>query len=143
MTIYKVTIYKDDLSCLIHRAKEDRIISEAVYKLLVNKKTNQFSVIYLKLCSNNGSHYLEVLNKPEYPLFDKSTSINVKDNVFLLDTLVNFSEFITFLKNWLLQYNHLQEYLYDEMPDFLWFFKVFLSTQNENYFEPCLTFDFD
>lgn len=102
--------------------------------MLVNKETEQFSVIYFKLCSNNGSPYLEVLNEPEYPLFDKSTSINVKDNVFLLDTLVNFSEFITFLKNWLLQYNHLQEYLYDEMPDFLWFFKIFLSTQNENYF---------
>lgn len=42
--IYKVVLYKDDLSCLIQQIKEDKRISENVYKLLVDGLSEDSSI---------------------------------------------------------------------------------------------------
>ena len=133
-TIYKVVLYKDDLSCLIQQIKQDKRISENVYKLLVDRLSEDnttclimdFCLIVKKGCSKVHVEYVGcILRNKE----DKN------DIVFLLDTLVYFSAFTVFLKTWFIQYANLQEELYSEMPDFLCFFKVFLTTQQENHFE--------
>lgn len=135
--IYKVVLYKDDLSCLIQQIKEEKIINENVYKLLIDGKLEDnticliidFSLVVKKGRSKVHVEYVDcILQNKE----DKN------DIVFLLDTLVYFSAFTVFLKTWFIQYKDLKEELYNEMPDFLWFFKVFLTTQHENYFEPNL-----
>ena len=133
--IYKVVLYKYDLSCLIQKIKEDKIISENVYKLLVDRLSEDnticlimdFSLVVKKQQNEVHVEYVDcILRNKE----DKN------DIVFLLDTLVYFSDFASFIKTWLNQHDNLHEELYNEMPDFLWFFKVFLTTQHENYFEP-------
>ena len=86
-------------------------------------------IVYLNLSINNGNLYLEYVDSK----FHKQDNKN--DFVFVLDTVVNFSSFVEFLGKWFIQYQNLKEELYKEMPDFLWFFKVFLTTQHENYFE--------
>lgn len=133
--IYKVVLYKNDLSCLIQQIKEKKRISENVYKLLVDGLSEDsaiclimdFSLVVKKQQNKVHVEYVDcILRNKE----DKN------DIVFLLDTLVYFSAFTVFLKTWFIQYKDLKEELYSEMPDFLWFFKVFLTTQHENYFEP-------
>ena len=132
---YKVVLYRDDLSCLIQQIKEEKRISENVYKLLVDGRSEDsaiclimdFSLVVKKQQNKVHVEYVDcILRNKE----DKN------DIVFLLDTLVYFSAFTVFLKTWFIQYKDLKEELYSEMPDFLWFFKVFLTTQHENYFEP-------
>ena len=132
---YKVVLYKDDLSCLIQQIEEEKRISENVYKLLINGRSEDsaiclimdFSLVVKKQQNKVHVEYVDcILRNKE----DKN------DIVFLLDTLVYFSDFASFIKTWLNQHDNLHEELYNEMPDFLWFFKVFLTTQHENYFEP-------
>jgi len=132
--IYKVVLYKDDLSCLIQQIKEEKRINENVYKLLIDGKSEDnviclimdFRLVVKKGCSKVHVEYVGcILRNKE----DKN------DIVFLLDTLVYFSAFTVFLKTWFIQYANLQKELYSEMPDFLWFFKVFLTTQQGNHFE--------
>ena len=129
---YKVILYKNDVSCLIQQIKEELTISENVYKLLIDGQSEDNSIcfiVYLNLSINNGNLYLEYVDSK----FHKQDNKN--DFVFVLDTLVNFSSFVEFLGKWFIQYQNLKEELYKEMPDFLWFFKVFLKIQHENYFE--------
>lgn len=132
---YKVVLYKDDLSCLIQQIKEEKRISENVYKLLINGRSEDsaiclimdFSLVVKKQQNKVHVEYVDCI------LRNKEDKNNI---VFLLDTLVYFSDFASFIKTWLNQHDNLHEELYNEMPDFLWFFKVFLTTQHENYFEP-------
>lgn len=128
--LYKVTLYKDDVSCFIQQIKEDRNISENIYKLLIDGKSEDNSIcfsIYLKPSAHNGNPYFEYVDSE----FHKQDGKN--DVIFVLDTLVYFASFVKFLKQWFVQYHDLKEELYDEMPDFSWFFKVFLKTQKENF----------
>lgn len=132
---YKVVLYKDDLSCLIQQIKEEKTISENVYKLLVDgtSEYNSFCLmVYFRIVVQNGTGQLYI--KYEYSAFLNKE--NKDDSLLILDTLVSFSDFASFIKTWLNQHDNLHEELYNEMPDFLWFFKVFLTTQHENYFEP-------
>ena len=132
---YKVVLYKNDLSCLIQQIKEEKRISENVYKLLINGRSEDsaiclimdFSLVVKKQQNKVHVEYVDCI------LRNKEDKNNI---VFLLDTLVYFSDFASFIKTWLNQHDNLHEELYNEMPDFLWFFKVFLTTQHENYFEP-------
>ena len=129
---YQVALYKDDLSCLIQQIKEDKTISENVYKLLVDGKSEDNSIclnVYFKMVAENGKPYIE------YEDSAFCNKENKNDSLLILDTLVYFSTFVNFLKVWFIKYSNLQEELYKEMPDFVWFFKVFLSTQYENFFE--------
>lgn len=132
---YKVVLYKDDLSCLIQQIKEEKTISENVYKLLVDGKLEHNSfclMVYFRIVVENGTGQLYI--KYEYSAFFSKK--NEDDSLLILDTLVSFSEFASFIKTWLDQHDKLHEKLHKEMPNFLWFFKVFLTTQYENYFEP-------
>ena len=134
---YKVVLYRDDLSCLIQQIKEEKIISENVYKLLIDEKSEDNAICLIMdfcLVFKNGQSKVHV----EYVDCILRNKEDKNDVVFLLDTLVYLSAFVTFLKTWFIQYKDLKEELYNEMPDFLWFFKVFLTTQHENYFEPNL-----
>lgn len=134
---YKVVLYKDDLSCLIQQIKEEKQISENVYKLLIDGKSEDNAICLIMdfcLVFKNGQSKVHA----EYVDCILRNKEDKNDVVFLLDTLVYFSAFVTFLKTWFIQYKDLKEELYNEMPDFLWFFKVFLTTQHENYFEPNL-----
>ena len=119
---YKVVLYKDDLSCLIQQIKEEKRISENVYKLLVDGRSEDsaiclimdFSLVVKKQQNKVHVEYVDcILRNKE----DKN------DIVFLLDTLVYFSDFASFIKTWLNQHDNLHEELYNEMPDFLWFLK--------------------
>mgnify|MGYP000883893086 CR=1 FL=1 len=133
--IYKVVLYKNDLSCLIQQIKEDKRISENVYKLLVDGLSEDNAICLImdfRLIFKNWQSKVHV----EYVDCILRNKEDKNDIVFLLDTLVYFSAFAVFLKTWFIQYANLQEELYSEMPDFLWFFKVFLTTQHQNYFEP-------
>ena len=129
---YQVVLFKDDLSCLIQKIKEETTINENVYKLLVDGKSEDNSIclnVYFKMVAENGKPYIE------YEDSAFCNKENKNDSLLILDTLVSFSAFVNFLKVWFIKYSNLQEELYKEMPDFVWFFKVFLSTQYENYFE--------
>ena len=137
--IYKVVLYKDDLSCLIQQIKEEKRINENVYKLLIDGKSEDNVICLImdfRLVFKNGQRRIQV--HVEYVDCILRNKEDKNDVVFLLDTLVYFSAFFTFLKTWFIKYKDLKEELYNEMPDFLWFFKVFLTTQHENYFEPNL-----
>lgn len=132
---YKVVIYKNDLSCLIQQIKEEKTISENVYKLLVDGKSEENSsclMVYFRIAVQNGTGQLYI--EYEYSAFFNNE--NEDDSLLILDTLVSFSDFASFIKIWFTQHDNLHEKLHKEMPDFLWFFKVFLNTQYENYFEP-------
>lgn len=129
--IYKVVLYKDDLSCLIQQIKEDKRISENVYKLLVDGLSEDSSIcliIYFRMVVNSGKPHVEWANCIFRNKDGETGSLCVSD------TLVYFTEFVPFLRKWFIQYQNLKEELYKEMPDFVWFFKVFLSTQYENCF---------
>lgn len=137
--IYKVVLYRDDLSLLIQQIKEERRISENVYKLLIDGQSEDNAICFIidfslvvKNWQGQGKVHVEYVDCILRNKDDKN------DIVFLLDTLMYFSSFTVFLKTWFIQYKDLKEELYSEMPDFLWFFKVFLTTQHENYFEPNL-----
>lgn len=129
---YQVVLFKDDLSCLIQQIKEEITINGNVYKLLVDGKSEDNSIcliVCFKMVVKNGKPYVEYKDSVFY---NKENKI---DSLLILDTLVYFSSFVVFLQTWFIQYANLQEELYKEMPDFVWFFKVFLSTQYENFFE--------
>ena len=135
--LYRVVLYKDDLSCLIQQIKEERTISKNVYKLLVDGKSEHNSVClmaYFRIVFQNGTGQLYI-EYEDSAFFNKE---NKYDSLCILDTMVYFSAFVSFLKTWFIQYANLHEELYKEIPDFLWFFKVFLTTQHENYFKPNL-----
>lgn len=129
--IYKVVLYRDDLSCLIQQIKEEKRISENVYKLLIDGKSEDDTIcliIYFRMVVNSGKPHVEWANCIFRNKDGETGSLCVSD------TLVYFTEFVPFLRKWFIQYQNLKEELYKEMPDFLWFFKVFLSTQYENCF---------
>lgn len=136
--IYKVVLYRDDLSCLIQQIKEEKIINENVYKLLIDGKSEDNTIcliIYFRMVVNSGKPHVEWANCVFCNKNGETGSLCVSD------TLVYFAEFVPFLKKWFIQYQNLKEELYNEMPDFVWFFKVFLSTQYENCFRLSLHLD--
>ena len=130
--IYKVVLYKDDLSCLIQQIKEEKRINENVYKILIDGKSEDNTIcliIYFRMVVNSGKPHVEWANC----IFHNKDGET--DSLCVSDTLVYFTEFMPFLRKWFIQYQNLKEELYKEMPDFVWFFKVFLSTQYENCFK--------
>lgn len=92
-------------------------------------------IIYFRMVVNSGKPHVEWAHCVFCNKNGETGSLCVSD------TLVYFAEFVPFLKKWFIQYQNLKEELYNEMPDFVWFFKVFLSTQYENCFRLSLHLD--